>query len=54
LFGIGVVVGQREIRIRSNPKAPLKGITWMETVAVHAGLVVLLHIGAIPGKRFIL
>ncbi|POW19001.1 hypothetical protein PSHT_05135 [Puccinia striiformis] len=56
-YGIGVLVGSRWARFRLTRDPPQdqpgNWIAWLETVAIWLGLLMLLDIGASPGKVFI-
>jgi hypothetical protein len=51
-FVVGVLIGRKWAHFQAVE--PLKSdIAWMETVAVRVGLLMLLQIGATPGRCFI-
>jgi hypothetical protein len=56
-YGIGVIVGQRWARfhLQKNPPEHRTGniVAWLETVAARLCLLLMLSIGAAPGKTFI-
>jgi hypothetical protein len=55
-FGIGVIIGKKwaQLELIVKPSEDHNGnvIAWLKTVAIQIGLIILLKIGAIRGKKF--
>ncbi|KAI7961041.1 hypothetical protein MJO28_001530 [Puccinia striiformis f. sp. tritici] len=57
-FGVGVVIGKgwAQFKLVGDWVGPIhspRGIAWLETVAVRLGILMLIELGAVKGKQFI-
>lgn len=55
-FGIGVIIGKRWVQFERKEikrgEGPHPGIAWLETVAIRISVIMLLKLGATPGRVF--